>query len=96
MHRLDNLRFEEVYSCLPIRPTRDRHRPFCPALVDMSTLVFDPRTVSSYQIALDDRNSKARMNPLGIGTPYRGNDWVLVIDDVDKAYAEPGVPSEVE
>ena len=57
-------------------------------------LVFDPLTGSSYQIALDDRNGKTRMKPPG--TPYRGNNWVHVIDDVDRAYAEPGVSSEVE
>jgi len=61
-----------ILVCLFALQGRDRHRPFCTALVDLPMLVFDPLTGSSYQIALDDRNGKARMKPPG--TPYRGND----------------------
>jgi hypothetical protein len=49
---------------------------------------YDPRTGSSNRIPLQERDEKATIRPPG--TPYRGNDWVLVIDDADRAYAHPG------
>jgi hypothetical protein len=49
---------------------------------------YDPRTGSSHRASLEERDGRATISPPG--TPYRGNDWVLVIDDADQAYANPG------
>jgi hypothetical protein len=52
---------------------------------------FDPRTGASHRTALQAKEGKARISPPG--RPYRGNDWVLVIDDASKAYLSPGTVS---
>jgi hypothetical protein len=48
---------------------------------------YDPRTGSTHPTSLEARDGQAWIHPPG--TPYRGNDWVLVIDDNEKGYARP-------
>jgi len=50
---------------------------------------FDPRTGSAYGISVEVEDGRASISPPG--TPYRGNDWVLVIDDAGLASGAPGV-----
>jgi hypothetical protein len=51
---------------------------------------FDPRTGASHRVSLRSHGAGGRATPPGL--PYRGNDWVLVIDDAAKAYERPGMP----
>jgi hypothetical protein len=51
---------------------------------------FDPRTGTSREIGVfDNRGDKEFIPP---GSPAEGNDWVLVLDNVDAKFAPPGQP----
>ena len=49
---------------------------------------FDPRTGAAHSIGEFPNAGEIRFDPPG--TQYDGNDWVLVLDDVSKAFAAPG------
>ena len=49
---------------------------------------YDPRTGKSQSIGLIEMRKALKFEPPG--SPARGNDWVLVLDDVDKKFAPPG------
>lgn len=51
---------------------------------------FDPRTGAARRIAEFTNQGTHAFTPPG--EPGRGNDWVLVLDDVAKKYLAPGVP----
>jgi hypothetical protein len=54
---------------------------------------FDPRTGASHRASLQEKEGGIRASPPGV--PFRGNDWVLVIDDAAKGYARPGTAGPV-
>ena len=52
---------------------------------------FDPRNGAAHFIGAFSSSGTKTFTPPG--SPRRGNDWVLVIDDVDSNYSKPGCPS---
>lgn len=49
---------------------------------------YDPRTGNTHKIGVLDANGSQMFTPPGI--PGRGNDWVLVLDDVARHFGPPG------
>jgi hypothetical protein len=50
---------------------------------------FDPRTGSATRLGEFPNTGTKEFDPPG--APQRGNDWVLVLDDLSKDYSAPGV-----
>ena len=50
---------------------------------------YDPRTGTAYSLDVEVGSESYSFMPPG--RPYRGNDWILVIDDSTKNYPPPGV-----
>ena len=53
-----------------------------------NALKFVSEDTPHVHLTVEERDGKTKISPPG--TPYRGNDWVLVIDDADQAHANPG------
>ncbi|WP_171629780.1 glycoside hydrolase family 140 protein [Paenibacillus plantarum] len=51
---------------------------------------FNPRTGESESAGVVDNEGAQEFVPQAVSAP--GNDWVLVLDDVDQGYAAPGLP----
>jgi hypothetical protein len=49
---------------------------------------FDPRTGESREIARFDNRGEKLFDPPG--NPSRGNDWILVLDDLAREFPAPG------
>jgi hypothetical protein len=50
---------------------------------------YDPRTGTACPLDVEVGSESHSFTPPG--RPYRGNDWILVIDDSTKDYPPPGV-----